>query len=333
VHLAFIGGYGHHYLKGILRAPDHGGVEFPISVSSDGVDADRSKQIAEGLKVPFEFFDDPRTMLDRAKPDAIVSVGSVYGVAGDRIAEAMERGFAVVSDKPIASTKQQLERLQQLASRPNAKPLITEFDFRGRPQFQAARDAVRKGEIGTVILASAQKSYRFGGARPAWYADRSKYTGTLMWVLSHGIDVIRFATGLEYKRAVGHGGNLSQPQYGSMEDHVAVMFEMDRGATALAHADFLRPAKAATHGDDRLRIAGSKGVVEIRDERCRLITADQEESDITDRFAKSKPVHQALLDAALGRDQSLYSTAESLATARILLAARDATDAGQWTTM
>jgi predicted dehydrogenase len=270
-------------------------------------------------------------MLDRGNADdTIVSVGSVYGVAGDRIAEAMERGFAVISDKPIASTPQQLERIEMLAKKPNAKPLITEFDFRGRPQFQAARDAVTRGEVGTVVLASAQKSYRFGGARPEWYKDRALYTGTLMWVLSHGIDVIRFATGLEYTRVVGHGGNLAKPEYGSMEDHVAVLFELSNRGTALAHADFLRPAKASTHGDDRLRVIGSNGVVEVRDGRCKLITAEQEETDITDRFAKSKPVHQALYDAVLGRDRSLYSTAESLASARVLLAARKAADDATW---
>jgi predicted dehydrogenase len=334
VRLAFIGGYGHHYLKGLLRDPQGAEVKLPVAVASDGVDAPRAKQFGESLKSSFDFFDDPAAMLARAEPDStIVSLGSVYAYAGDLIAMAMERGFAVVSDKPIASSRQQLDRLRELAARPGAKPLITEFDFRARPHFLAARDAVRKGEVGTVVLASAQKSYRFGPSRPAWYADRARYTGTLMWVLSHGIDVIRFSTGLEIRRAVGRGGNLSQPAYGSMEDHVAVLFELERGATALAHADYLRPAAAATHGDDRLRIAGSKGVVEVRDGRCKLITAENAEADITDRFANAKPVYQAMLDAALARDDSLYSTAESLASAHVILAAREAADRGEWVAM
>ena len=114
VRLAFIGGYGHHYLKGFLRDPQGTDVELPVSVASDGVDAPRAKQFAESLKTPFEFFDDASAMLARAQPDtSVVSVGSVYAFAGDLVAMAMERGFAVVSDKPIASSHKQLDRLRE----------------------------------------------------------------------------------------------------------------------------------------------------------------------------------------------------------------------------
>jgi len=306
-------------------------VQLPVAFASDGVDAARSKQVADSLKVQVEFFEDARAMLDRFKPD-LVSVGAVYAVHGDWAAEALERGCAVVSDKPIAATWDQLGRLRKITDKKGTKPLVTEFDFRAKPEFMAARDAVKRGEVGDVVLASGQKSYKFG-TRPPWYSDRSKYPGTLMWVLSHAIDAIPYATGLKYERVVGHSGNVSHKELGSFEDHVAVLFEMNNGASALAHADFSRPAAAETHGDDRIRIAGSRGVVEVRNGRCMLITNEQAEQDITDRFKNAKPVYRAMIDAALGTDQSIYSTSESLATAEVLLKARDASDKHEWVRM
>ena len=135
---------------------------------------------------------------------------------------------------------------------------------------------------------SAQKSYRYG-SRPSWYADRDIYGGTLLWVASHGIDAIRYVSGLELTHVTGHHGNLSHPELGSFEDHVSVLYQAKDGATALAHADFSRPKEAATHGDDRIRVAGSEGVVELRSARTYLTTNTAPEKDITDTMPALKP--------------------------------------------
>ena len=48
-------------------------------------------------------------------------------------------------------------------------------------------------------------------------------------------------------------------------DDTVSLFEFAGGATGIVHADFLRPAKAPTHGDDRLRVVGGTGTIEVRD--------------------------------------------------------------------
>jgi hypothetical protein len=50
---------------------------------------------------------------------------------------------------------------------------------------------------------------------------------------------------------------------------------LSNNGTALINIDYLRPETAPTHGDDRLRIIGSEGVIEIKDlgERVELITS------------------------------------------------------------
>ncbi|HEX8464055.1 MAG TPA: Gfo/Idh/MocA family oxidoreductase, partial [Abditibacterium sp.] len=261
-------------------------------------------------------------------PD-IVNIGAVYGFNGEIAALALERDIAVVSDKPVAATWPQLERLQHVTRGTNRK-LLTEFPFRSQPEFRAARTVVQSGKIGEVVLATAQKSYRFGASRPDWYANRQDYAGTMLWVASHGIDAIRFCGGVGFGRVLGVQNNVSKPDYGAMEDHCIALFELQNGGSALVHADFLRPSGASTHGDDRLRIAGSAGVVEVRESRCWLLSREAPEEDIT-HSVEVRPVHYELLAAIEGKTDEFYSTRESLEVAEILLRARDAADAREWT--
>ncbi|HOF19399.1 MAG TPA: Gfo/Idh/MocA family oxidoreductase, partial [Phycisphaerae bacterium] len=274
--LAFIGGWGHHYLRRLLSAEADGVVARPVAVSGDGHDERRARALAQQLGEA-TWFDDPRRMLEQFRPD-VVSVGAVYGYNGDMIALAMERGAAVVSDKPIAATWEQLGRLKQLSARPGAT-LLTELPLRCLAEFQAAAAAVADGRVGRVVLATAQKSYRFR-VRPAWYADRASYGGTMLWVASHGIDAIRFLTGKPFLRVSATQGNVSRAERGSMEEYCIATFDLAGGGAAVVHADYLRPNRLPTHSDDRIRIAGDRGIVEIRDNRC-LLTDDDGTREVT----------------------------------------------------
>jgi predicted dehydrogenase len=323
--IAFIGGWGHHYLRGLLP-PGQSPVPIDPAAASDGHDPDAAKRWAASHNVT-RWFDTPDQIFDEFKPD-IVSIGAVYGFNSDLAAQSLEKNIPTVCDKPIAANWQQLSRLKNLLASDPRRILLTEFDFRSRPDFRAARQAVADGLIGDPILITAQKSYRFG-ARPPWYADRAAYGGTLLWIASHGIDAVQWVSGRQLKRVIGRQNNLSRPQFGSMEDHLALLMELDNGGTAVVHADFLRPAASPTHGDDRLRIVGADGLLEVIDNRCTLTTARAAPARITDR-ATVRPIHLEMLDALTSPPNPWFSTAQSLATAELLLHARDAADAQRW---
>ena len=48
-------------------------------------------------------------------------------------------------------------------------------------------------------------------------------------------------------------------------------FLLEDGVIASANLDFYRPASAPSHGDDRIRCIGTKGVIEVRDDCIHLI--------------------------------------------------------------
>lgn len=323
--LAFIGANGHRYLAGLLAsAAEHGITQ--IACSGDGLDNAKARTWYGGLKasLPIAWFDDPMQMLDTFKPD-VVNLGVRYGLNGDFAAKVIERDILLCSDKPIAATWDQLARLRKLVDEKPSRVIVSEFPCRSMAHFRAARQAVTEGLIGQVVMATAQKSYRFG-QRDMWYADRSQYGGTMLWVASHAIDYIHYVTGLKYTSVSGISGNISRPEYGSMEEFTISTFTLENGAGAMVHADYNRPAAAPTHGDDRLRVVGSKGQLEVIGSQCILITNDQPPRDIAqgvEELSVSVELWQALCS---NNTHPLYNTQASLSIASAMLTARDATD-------
>jgi predicted dehydrogenase len=320
--IGYIGGWGHNYTATLVKDG-----KATAAVASDGRDAEACTRLAGRLDAPY--FESPLKMFAQFRPD-IVGVGAVYGHIGTNIILALEHGFPVTAEKPIASSFADLERIREL-TRKSGLCVVTEFDLRSNQAVVAAQQAVKNGVIGEVILATAQKSYRWGAlpgqpsTRPAWYANRADYPGTLMWVGSHGIDGVAFITGQKFTRVFTTQGNLSQPALLPMEDHTASTFTLANGGTAMVHADLCRPAAAASHGDDRFRIVGTLGQLEVRDGRCGLTRFDQPESDITESVSPATMCDRLI--AALKGDAAMpYNTAESLETARVLVYARQSGD-------
>ena len=322
--LAFIGGWGHHVVRGATR--DEAMDIEAVAVASDRRDDERTRwKFQSDLESGATWYDDPVRMLDEFKPTA-VNIGGVYAHDGPLAVEALQRDIPVVVEKPIAATWDDYHALREVTDDTN-RVLLTEFASRSTPAFRAARQAVQAGRIGTPVLATGQKTYRFGDHRPDFYKRRADFGSTLLWVASHALDWIYFVTREPFTGVCGHHNNLAKPDYGEMEDHCAAMYRLGNGGTALVHGDFLRPAAAPTHGDDRLRVVGSAGQVEVRDGRCELIRNDAAPADITDE-AQPKPVYQEMLDAIAAGGDAIYNTADSLTVARALLAGRDAADSG-----
>lgn len=222
-------------------------------------------------------FDDYRKMLDEVKPD-LVTVFCPYAHNGRANIEAVQRRCHVLSEKPIAATVDELETLRRERDRAGVR-LSAVLPMRLMPAFAAAHAAVKEGQIGEPLLISAQKSYRWGASRPWYFKKREDYAGSIPWVAIHAIDFIRFVSGLDYADVTARQAVKVHTDYVDCEDCGALLFTMKNGGQATLTFDYLRPSKAASHGDDRIRVAGSKGIVEVRLQAapfCELVTQDAE---------------------------------------------------------
>jgi predicted dehydrogenase len=203
---------------------------------------------------------DLRRMLDQVKPD-VVAVVNDDGARAGAVLEVVSRGIHCIAEKPLSIDRPSLEKIEKTVRAGKAKFSML-VPLRYAPQFKAVREVVRSGEIGEVLLLGGQKSYR-RGADSAWKNKRATYGSTMLWIGPHLIDLFHFSSGLKMTEAFCWQANVKDPSIGERENVVGAVLRLENGGIAEMRMDYLRPDAAPSHEDDRLRVAGTKGVVEF----------------------------------------------------------------------
>ena len=234
----------------------------------------------------------------------------------------MSRGAAVFCEKPVATTREDLDRLRATCDETQLH-LAAMMGLRYDPAFYTAWRAVRDGAIGTVRILDARKSYKFG-RRGDFYRSRT-HGGTIPWIGSHAIDWILWFTGQRFLTVSAAHSSAYNRDHGELEMTALCQFTMTDEVLASVSIDTLRPSAAATHGDDRIRIAGTTGVIEVRDGQVYLIN-DQAEGRRVLPAACDRQVFADFVDHVEGKATALLSTAETLAVTEACLLARQAAD-------
>lgn len=204
---------------------------------------------------------DVRRMLDAERLD-VVAVCNDNGARASAIVECASRGLHVIAEKPVALSLEELERVRRAVDH-NRVRLGCLLKMRTDPWFQAMRRIVETGVIGDVIAIDAQKSYKYAGQQE-WKKRRATFGGTIPWIGVDLIDLIRFTSGRELTALKSVQSKIGLPELGEMENVAVSLFRLDNGGAATVRLDYLRRTEAPTHGDDRLRLAGTKGIVEYQ---------------------------------------------------------------------
>lgn len=270
-----VGMIGHrgHYGYVTVALPELPEVEI-TAVSGGGKDS-AEPLIAAAAEHGFfpEVYQDYRELLDSAHVD-VVCIDGPFELHAEMCVAALNRGIHVFCEKPIALTLDELERVKQAYAGSRAE-IISMVGLRGEAAFLTAYDAVSHGAVGKVEMVTARKSYKLG-VRPEFYRHRASYGGTIPWVGSHAIDWIYWFGGAEFQTVSAVHSRSGNRNHGDLESSALCMFTLKNGVLAGASIDYLRPSGAPTHGDDRVRAAGSDGVIEVTDSRVKLIDADGE---------------------------------------------------------
>ena len=113
-----------------------------------------------------------------------------------------------------------------------------------------------------------------------------------------------------------------------MENNTAIIYRLDNRGTANLRMDYLRPEAAPTHGDDRLRVAGTKGVIEYLGGSLNLVTATEKPHAVA-----GLPQHRLLfadfLDSIYNHKRHLIPAADVYRVTEIVLRTRDAADSNR----
>lgn len=259
----------------------------------------------------------PEELLAHAEYD-IVAVNGWFCDSADISIACMKQGIPVYSEKPLATSLPKLSELSRIYGETKS-PLGCMLDGPSRGWFRAVQRAVQAGEIGEIRMLHAQKSYRMG-TRGAVYRRIETYGGMLPWVGIHGVNwVCRLLQKpvLSFSAASSDAHNRGN---GEMETAAALLLQFQGGEIATVTADFLRPVASARHDDDRLRVTGTKGMIEAIDGRVFL------ENDLPRRELPvpedSNPFADFVRKLQTGETDA--DAREAIESTRICLSARDA---------
>jgi predicted dehydrogenase len=220
----------------------------------------KSRQQRNARLAPAKYYSDYRRMLAEEKLD-IVSVCNSNGARPAAVLACLDHKVHIIAEKPIALDRKSLEKMRKQLTA-NGTKLTTLLPMRFSPPYRALKQIADSGAIGEVINITSQKSYKAGN-REAWMRKQETYGGTIPWIGIHMIDLMRFTSKREMTEAFSYRAQIGAPPgIGEMENTTGSLFRLDNGGVGTLHMDYCRPETAATHGDDRLRLAGTKGVLE-----------------------------------------------------------------------
>jgi predicted dehydrogenase len=265
-------------------------------------------------------------MLDEVKPD-VVAVCNDDGARAKAVIAALERGIHCVAEKPLAIQRADLTKIQKLAAPGKAK-LGMLVPLRYAPPFLAIREIVDSGEIGEPLLLGGQKSYR-RGANSLWKNKRASYGSTMLWIGPHLVDLFHFSSKLKMTEVFCWQANVKDPSIGERENVVGAVFKLNNGGIAEMRMDYLRPDTAPTHEDDRLRVAGTKGVVEYTAATGVTVLSDAGKPRKIEKLPERRHLFAEWLDAVYNNKPASLTLDEIFHVSNAIQAAEDSSRSGK----
>ena len=321
LHIGLVGHYGHHgYVLHDL--PEQTAITAVWSDNREGL-AQLTTTLAEHGQQA-QVFADAHVLINNRDLDIIVISGPFHRHAEFCIA-ALKAGKSVYCEKPVAATMDELQALQN-CWQAHPHPFASMMGIRYDQAFFTAFQAIEQGLIGDARLVHAQKSYKLGQRAPHFHT-RATSTGTIPWVGTHAIDWVYWLSGKKsFKTVSAHHSSTHNHNHGDLEVSATCHFTMEDGLSATVSIDYLRPNRCNSHGDDRVRVAGTDGVIEVRHHKCFIIGEHGEEV----LPLATPPGIFADFVGSLDQTQScLIDTDDVFMVTKAALLARDAADRGE----
>lgn len=132
----------------------------------------------------------------------IVAIGDYYGIRGARVLQALKAGKAVITDKPLCTSLEELAEIEAI-SREKDLPVGIQLELRDDPALQMAEEIVASGELGEIrsVAFTAQHPLSYG-TRPQWYFEKGKHGGTFNDIAIHAMDALTWITGHAYDKTL-----------------------------------------------------------------------------------------------------------------------------------
>lgn len=243
----------------------------------------------------YKEYENAYEMLDKEKPDIAV-INTVFNCNAGFVLDCLKRGINVFCEKPIALTTDELNEIKQVyynTQKDHSVSLMGMFGISYDKHFTVAEKCIDEGVLGELRLIETQKSYKLGN-REWYYYSKETYPGTIPWVSIHGIEWMYGVCNVKFDKVFSKQSSKFNNSFGDMETVCTSVFtNTEKEIIGIAASDYYRPSGCSTHGDDRMRCVGTKGILEVsggivklNDGKERIIDYDVERH-IFDEFIDS----------------------------------------------
>lgn len=264
-------------------------------------------------------------MLSTYQPDIVCIDGPFFRHAEMALA-AMDCGAHVFCEKTVAFTIDELTQLKKKREEKDVE-LGAMMGLRYHPAFYTAFRQCQAGVIGKVRMITAQKSYVLGQRDPMFF-DRKTYGGTIPWVGSHAIDWVKWFSGEKFLKVSALHSTAENRGHGDLEMTALCQFSMTGDVIASVNLDYYRPKNAATHGDDRVRVVGTEGIIEVSDSKVKLINGENNGEEYIETSC-DRTLFADFVSGLQKKNECLLSTDDVFEVTEACLLARESADTGK----
>jgi UDP-N-acetylglucosamine 3-dehydrogenase len=266
------------------------------------LDEKRAKDIGEKHKV--EWFNDPAKVIMNNNVD-FVSICTPTITHGNLAFRSIEAGKHVLVEKPMTDTVKEAEKILSL-SRKNQIEVMVGFIERFNPAVQKAKELIKNGEIGDIVLLSSK--------RVSQWPTRIGDVGVIKDTAIHDIDIICNLIESNVKQVYAVTGNLAH----KYEDYANIILKFQDGRSAFIEANWLTPRKIRT-----LNVTGTEGLIQVKyiPQEVTLETKDMTYSPIFKQDEPLKLELQHFIKCILKGEKPIPSGQDGLKTLIICEAA------------
>jgi predicted dehydrogenase len=264
------------------------------------------------------------SLLNEVRPD-VIHVCTPHNQHADPAIAALERGINVISEKPLASTRADGERLAAAAAASTARIGIC-FQNRYNQAVQAMAQRLFSGEFGAVLGGSGTVMWH----RTADYYENRPWRGSwsggggglLMNQAIHTLDLLQWMMG-EVTAVSGHAATHALGESIEVEDTAELVLTHGNGVRSVFYATLANSVNAPVTVD----IVAEKAVLHLRgdltithdDGRVEVVQERRAASGGRDYWGVSHQLFIADFYAQLGQNGPFWiDPAEALKTLRII---------------
>lgn len=261
MNLAFVG-FKHRHTGAIYQEAM---ADPNITVLGAWEDTEEGRALADGLGLAFNY-PTLESVLDDPRVDA-VCLGGSFGERGGEAIAALRAGKHVYADKPVCTSLAEIDEIEALASAKHLK-VGCYLTLRFSQGIRNLREMIADGTLGEIgcINMTAQHPLQYG-SRPMWYFAPGQHGGTINDIAIHGVDLVRFITGMGIKNVTAaRTWNHFATEEPDFRDCGQFMAELDNGAGFMADVSYAAPASCGFSLETywRMTFWGTRGVAEYK---------------------------------------------------------------------